>query len=128
MRAACCAVIWPDREICPNPMAGCWTIAMPGAAAMGIMAVGIIMAGAAAMGIMAAVVATGIVIVISAGRGIATIRMMGNGIRMVSNMNAIPVRSRTWVVTGAIMPGLKPAMGIMPGIIIGAVGAACIGA
>jgi hypothetical protein len=103
-------------------MAGCWNIAMLGAAAMGI-----IMAGAA-MGIMAAVVATGIVIVISAGRGIATIRMMGSGIRMVSNMSAIPVRSRTWVVTGAIMPGPKPGMGIMPGIIAGGVGAACTGA
>src|SRR5947208_11988781 len=92
----------PDIEM--DPVAACGGIIIPmpigimGAAAIGIIgaaAIGIM--GAAAIGIIAAG-ATGMVVVISAGRGIATGRMIGMGMRMVSNMNPSPVRSRTWVV------------------------------
>src|SRR5260370_241433 len=79
---------------------------MPGIAMPGII-IGI-------MGTIGAV-AIGIVMVISAGRGIATGRRIGIGIRMVSNMRPNPVRSCTWAVTGAIMGWPYPAMGVIIG-------------
>jgi hypothetical protein len=51
------------------------------------------------------IVATGMVMVISAGRGIATGRMMGIGILMVSNMNPIRAGWATVFAIGAIMAG-----------------------
>jgi hypothetical protein len=67
--------------------------------------------------------------VISAGRGTATGRMIGSGIRMVSNMSPRQVRSRTRAVTGAIIGCPYPPMvGIMPGVMHGAACVACAGA
>src|SRR5438067_888354 len=94
------------------PMLGWAPIAMPGMA-IGIIGAAIIgIMGAAVIGIIGAV-ATGMVIVISAGRGIATGRRIGNGIRTVSNMKPIRFRSRTSVVTGVIMGWAYPCMGII---------------
>jgi hypothetical protein len=80
-------------------------IPMPiGAAAIGIIgaAIGIIGIMGAAIGIMPAAGATGMVIVISAGCGIATGRMIGIGMRMVSNMKPSRVFCFTWVVIWGI--------------------------
>jgi hypothetical protein len=85
--------------ICATPIVGCGIIVIP--AAIGIMgaAIGIMGAAIGIMGIMPAAGATGIVIVISAGCGIATGRRIGNGMRTVSNMKPIRVFCFTRVVT-----------------------------
>jgi hypothetical protein len=72
---------------------------MTGCVAIGIIdgvAIGII--GCMAIGIIMGIGVTGMLVVISAGCGIATGRMIGIGRRITSNINPIRVRCVTWVV------------------------------
>jgi hypothetical protein len=105
----------PIAPMPPNP-AGCIimgaAIGIMGAAVIGIMGAAICIIGAAAIGIIGAAIgiigaaaigvegATGMVIVISAGLGIAIGLRNGIGSRIVSNMKPRPVRSRTWTLVG----------------------------